>query len=209
MSSAHNVRVTCLIAIIFSQAWCQKKEFKSILLWHKAFKAERLDVHLIASEFHMAYLPSSLISRSSAAMQFSNSSKTDRHSQPFFLPNCCCCAILLSGCLSTTVSLKRVLLYDGPGFIDRMRAIHTTHYQQQSHQSDHKSNCQISLLRAIKERLNRAPLSFCCCVETTPNFKLKVEEISRDIFLTWKSWMSHVKSLTGGCNSHSLCCPFA
>lgn len=162
----------------------RQKKKKSILLQHEALKAAHLDVHLIASEFHMAYLPSSLLSRSSAAMQFSNSSKTDRHSQPFFLPNCCCCAILLSGCLSTTVSLKRVLLDDGPGFIDGMRATHARHYQQQSHQSDHNSNCQMSLLGAIKERLNHAPLSFGCCVETPPNFEMKVEEISRDSFLT-------------------------
>ncbi len=46
--------------------------------------AELLDVQLMASEFQMAYLPSSVLSGSSAAMQLSSSSKTDRHSQPFF-----------------------------------------------------------------------------------------------------------------------------
>lgn len=40
-------------------------------------------VQLTASEFQLAYLPSSVLSGSSAAMQLSSSSKTDRHSQPF------------------------------------------------------------------------------------------------------------------------------
>lgn len=46
--------------------------------------AELLDVQLMVSEFQMAYLPSSVLSGFSAAMQLSSSSKTDRHSQPFF-----------------------------------------------------------------------------------------------------------------------------
>lgn len=41
-----------------------------------------LRVCLVASEFHMAYLPSSLLSGSCAAVQLSNSSKTDRLPQP-------------------------------------------------------------------------------------------------------------------------------
>lgn len=39
----------------------------------------------MASAFQRAYLPSSVLSGSSAAMQLRSSSKTDRHSQlPFF-----------------------------------------------------------------------------------------------------------------------------
>ena len=79
----------------------------------------------------MAYLPSSVLSGSSAAMQLSSSSKTDGHSDLFFLN--CCCAILLSGRLSIMVSLKHALLVDGPGFAERGGATETKYCQQKSH----------------------------------------------------------------------------
>lgn len=40
--------------------------------------AELLDVQVMAPEFQMAFLPSSVLSESSAAVQLSSSSKTDR-----------------------------------------------------------------------------------------------------------------------------------
>lgn len=61
--------------------------------------AEYFDVRLVASEFHMAYQPSSLLSGSCAAVQLSNSSKTDRLPQPV-LQIAAAVPFSLSGCLS-------------------------------------------------------------------------------------------------------------
>lgn len=48
--------------------------------------AELSDVLHVASEFQMAYLPSSVLSVSCAALLLSIGSETDRSSQPFFPP---------------------------------------------------------------------------------------------------------------------------
>ncbi len=114
-------------------------------------------VRLMASKFQMAYLPSSVLNGSSAAMELSSSSKADTHSQPFFLQNCCCSAILLRGWLSTVVTLKHVLLVDGPGFAERQGATDNRHNKQHSSRFDHKSNCHTGLRsQPFKKRFNPA-----------------------------------------------------
>lgn len=61
---------------------CSSSSWKTNLQIQPPPAAEYFDVRLVASEFHMAYLPSSLLSGSCAAVQLSNSSKTDRLPQP-------------------------------------------------------------------------------------------------------------------------------
>lgn len=72
----------------------------------------------MASEFQMAYLPSSVLSGSSAAMQLSSGSKTDRHSQTSFFSKLLLLCDLVKCKVKYHVSMKCVLLVDGPGFAE-------------------------------------------------------------------------------------------